>query len=376
MRDGEPTLVVPTTTNWEIERGGGMEKFIRSLAHEASLRHKPVAILYTGTRTLNNGSIEIRPIAPSARTELAYVRALRRKLRTRQVSLPTPAVVLANAEHYVWPFLDSPVPVLLLAHGAVPPTLRSTRGRLKTLVFEALLEHRAVQRVSKILAVSKGTAAYYREKFPEASEKVVQISMGVDLDAIPPPGSQRPEDRWGLGSRRPKILFAGRLSREKGLPLLIEACGLVRAPGMPLELAIAGDGPLRGWLQEQAGSKSWIHPLGRVPHSELMELMTHCDLLAIASAYEGLPTVLLEAVCAGLPVVSTNVGRARELLEPANGVIAEPSAREFADGIVLASRLDRLVAEEVDRQLRPRLDFRHTADAIFAITRTIADESF
>ena len=141
MKDREPTLVVPTTTNWEIEGGGGMEKFIRSLAHEASLRHKPVAILSTGTRTLNNGSIEIRPIAPSARTELAYVRALRRKLRTRQVSLPTPAVVLANAEHYVWPFLDSPVPVLLLAHGAVPPTLRSTRGRLKTLVFEALLEH-------------------------------------------------------------------------------------------------------------------------------------------------------------------------------------------------------------------------------------------
>jgi len=106
----------------------------------------------------------------------------------------------------------------------------------------------------------------------------------------------------------------------------------------------------------------------------LMELMTHCDLLAIASAYEGLPTVLLEAVCAGLPVVSTNIGRARELLGPANGVIAERSAREFADGIVLASRLDRLVAEEVDLQLRPRLDFRHTADAIFAIARTIADE--
>src|SRR5206468_7477790 len=137
--------------------------------------------LSTGTRTLNNGSIEIRPIAPSARTELAYVRALRRKLRTRQVSLPTPAVVLANAEHYVWPFLESQVPVLLLAHGAVPPTLRSTRGRLKTFAFEAFLERRAVHRASRILVVSEGTGTYYRAKFPESSRKVESISFGVDL---------------------------------------------------------------------------------------------------------------------------------------------------------------------------------------------------
>src|SRR2546429_5698965 len=108
MKDREPTLVVPTTTNWEIERGGGMEKFIRSLAHEAFLRRKPVAILSTGTRALNNGPIEICPIAPSARTELAYVRALRRKLRTRQVSLPAAAAGLANAEASLWPLPRSP----------------------------------------------------------------------------------------------------------------------------------------------------------------------------------------------------------------------------------------------------------------------------
>ena len=103
--------------------------------------------------------------------------------------------------------------------------------------------------------------------------------------------------------------------------------------------------------------------------------MAHCDVLAIASTYEGLPTVLLEAVCAGIPVVSTDVGRARELLGPANGVVAGRSPQEFADGILRASRLDRLAAGEVDRQLRSLLDFRGTADAIFDIARTIAGGS-
>jgi len=370
MKDAEPTLVVPTTADWDVEREGGTEKFIRSLAHEASLRHKPVEILSTGIHAVNNGSVKVRPVIPAARSEFAYIRALRRKLRAREVSLPGGAVVLANAEHYVWPFLESQVPVLLLAHGAVPPTLRSTRGRLKTFAFEAFLERRAVHRASRILVVSEGTGTYYRAKFPESSRKVESISFGVDLDAVPSPESARPEDRWGLGSGRPKVLFAGRLSREKGLPLLIEACVQVRASGTPLHLVVAGDGPLRGWVREQSSSKSWIHPLGRVPHSELMELMGYSDLLAIGSSYEGLPTVLLEAVCAGLPVVSTNVGRAGELLGPANGVVVERSPRDFADGIIRASRLDRALVGKAARQLRPRLDFRRTADAIFEMSGT------
>jgi len=271
--------------------------------------------------------------------------------------------------------MDTSNPVLLLAHGAVPPTLRATRGRLKTLAFEAFLERRAVRRASNILAVSEGTATYYRKKFPEASQKVAQISMGVDLDAMPEPGGPTPEDRWGLGPGRPKVLFAGRLSKEKGLALLIEACERVRLGGTPLELVIAGDGPLRRWVQAQTKSNGWIHPLGRVPHSELMELMMHSDLIAIASVYEGLPTVLLEAVCAGIPVISTNVGRASELLGPVNGVIAGRSAGEFADGILRASRLDRIAAGEADRQLRPLLDFRRTAGSIFDIAKMIAEGS-
>ena len=101
-----------------------------------------------------------------------------------------------------------------------------------------------------------------------------------------------------------------------------------------------------------------------------MELMGYSDLLAIGSSYEGLPTVLLEAVCAGLPVVSTNVGRAGELLGPANGVVVERSPRDFADGIIRASRLDRALVGEAARQLRPRLDFRRTADAIFEMSGT------
>ena len=353
MNRVESTLIVPTSTNWEVEREGGTEKFIRSMAREASRRLQPLQILSTGTNTVTSGSVVVRPVVRNARTELAYVRALRRNLRARVFPIPDHAVVLANAEHYVWPFLDTHVPVMLLAHGAVPPTLRRTGGLLMTLAFELLLERRAIQRADRILVVSKNTEAYYRKKFPEASRKVALIPMGVDLDAIPSPETRVVNDRSEMGHGRPRVLFAGRLSKEKGLPLIVRACSIVRAEGerKSLELTVAGDGPLRGWLQDRCRSTRWIHALGRVPHSELMELMVRSDLLTIGSSYEGLPTVLLEALCAGLPIVSTNVGRARELLGRESGVVVERTPGDFAEGIVRASKLDRLEAAKAGAQL-------------------------
>ena len=370
-----PTIVIPTTTDWDVKREGGTESFIRNLAREGSQRGVPIQILSTGGNRWIDGSVEVRPIIGRARSELSYVRALRRKLKSRELSLPPEALVLANAEHYVWPFMDTSGPVLMIAHGAVAPTLRTNRGRLKTLLFETMLEGRAVARASRIAVVSAGTGAYYLKKFPRARSKIVQLPFGVNLDDLPLPGTPPRIDRWELGRDRPKVLFAGRLSKEKGLPLLLAACGHLRASGAPVQLIVAGDGPLRTWVLDQSAEKPWLRALGSVDHADLMELMLHCDLVAIASIYEGLPTVLLEALSTGVPVVSTDVGRARELIGASSGVVVGRSPAEFADGISRASRLSRRATEEAAIRLRPLLGFRHTADMIFELAQTIAAEA-
>jgi len=369
-----PTIVIPTTTNWDVKREGGTESFIRNLAREGSQRGVPIQILSTGGNRCIDGSVEVKPIIGRARSELSYVRALRRKLKSRELSLPAEALVLANAEHYVWPFMDTSGPVLMIAHGAVAPTLRTTRGLLKTLLFETMLEGRAVARASRIAAVSERTGAYYLKKFPRARSKIIQLPFGINLDDLPLPGTPPRIDRWELGPDRPKVLFAGRLSKEKGLPLLLAACGQLRANGTPVQLVVAGDGPLRTWVLDQSAAKPWLRALGSVDHADLMELMLHCDLVAIASIYEGLPTVLLEALSIGIPVVSTDVGRARELIGASSGVVVGRSPAEFADGISRSSRLSRRATEEAAIRLRPLLGFRHTADMIFELAQTIAAE--
>ena len=197
-----PTIVIPTTTNWDVKREGGTESFIRNLAREGSQRGVPIQILSTGGNRCMDGSVEVKPIIGRARSELSYVRALRRKLKSRELSLPAEALVLANAEHYVWPFMDTSGPVLMIAHGAVAPTLRTTRGLLKTLLFETMLEGRAVARASRIAAVSERTGAYYLKKFPRARSKIIQLPFGINLDDLPLPGTPPRIDRWELGPDR------------------------------------------------------------------------------------------------------------------------------------------------------------------------------
>jgi len=367
-----PTVVVPTTMNWEVSRGGGLESFLRDLAAEAQKRSVPLVLLSTGNRELHLGSVTVRPIVEHAVSEFAFVRALRRRVRSDGFLVPSDGVILANAEHYVWPFLSTKQPVLLLAHGAVPPTLARVKGRLKAFVFEQGIERRAVARASLIAAVSQETVRYYAERFPSSRAKIIRLPMGIDFSRIPRI-PERFSTRSPHDSARPKVLFVGRLSREKGLPLLLSASRRLqtRAPG--LQLIIVGEGPLAAWLQRAASRNPHIHLLGSLPRVRVLELMQECDLLAITSGYEGLPTVLLEALALGLPVVTTNVGVASEVVRPEIGVIAKAEPVAFAEGMEAALRIDRTVARQFAASARPDMSFTRTSDCLFELLAKAAE---
>jgi len=365
------TVVVPTTTNWEVSQGGGLESFLRDLSVEAQKRTIPLLLLSTGYRELHQGCVTVKPIIERVRSEFEFVRALRKRVRLDLSLVPPGAVILANAEHYVWPFLSTTQPILLLAHGAVPPTLTRTRGRLKALVFERAIESRAVRRVAWIAAVSDQTVRYYAEKFPNARPKIIRLPMGIDLSRLPrvPGGLPLLLDE----TARPKVLFVGRLSREKGLPLLLSASSILRARIPGLELFVAGDGPLADWLQKEARQNPHIHPLGRLSRGRVLELMQECDLLAITSSYEGLPTVLLEAMALGLPVVTTNVGIASEVVRPEIGVVAEDEPIAFAQGMEVALGINRTAAIKFAESVRPEISFTKTSDCLFGLLLKAAE---
>ncbi len=331
------------------------------VAPEANL---DVTILGVGQREFRDGAVHFVPVAAQAASESQYVRSLRRELRRNPGLVPPTAVVLANAEHYAWAFRHHTSPVVLVAHGVVSSTLAARRGWAYTWFFRHVVERAAVTRASKILVVNAQVGEYYAGQYPKATAgKILQLEIGI----LPEEFADRPRTNVaiaGVNSRFPTILFVGRLSPEKNVDLFVEACDRLVASGERFVALVVGDGPGASELSVLRRTRPWLSWLPSLPREALLDVMSTAKLLAICSTYEGLPTVLLEALASGIPVVSTDVGRSAELLQPPLGIVSSATPAAFADGMRQLMALDSAVVRDAARAILSSIDFHRTVQSI------------
>ncbi|MEL0268315.1 MAG: glycosyltransferase family 4 protein, partial [Euryarchaeota archaeon] len=143
----------------------------------------------------------------------------------------------------------------------------------------------------------------------------------IDEDA------EKPSTLGELGDRK-LLTFVGRLSEQKGLDVLMDAWDLIAQNSDPgFDLAIAGKGELGDWLTERvekSGQKHAIHRLGLVTEGEKRWLLENSTGVVIPSRFEGLPTVMLEAMYANAPVIMADVNDLGRLVtEPKAGFSVE-----------------------------------------------------
>ncbi|WP_435021049.1 glycosyltransferase [Tundrisphaera sp. TA3] len=211
--------------------------------------------------------------------------------------------------------------------------------------------HLALDRLTGRMAagsvcVSEGVRRFSREAGGLDPDRLVVIPNGVD------PG---PHDRAGAVDRAPLgvpadailALYVGRLDPQKGLPRLLEAAARVARARPDWHLALAGDGPDRDALHEQARNlpdlDGRVHWLGR--RDDVPGLLRSADLLVLPSLWEGMPNAVLEAMAAGRAVVATAVEGSEELVRPGRTGWLVPSgeAGPLAEALLdAASDRDRL----------------------------------
>jgi glycosyltransferase involved in cell wall biosynthesis len=180
------------------------------------------------------------------------------------------------------------------------------------------LARRVLRRARLAICASQELAGAAREL---GARTVRVIPSGVDL----PNTVGEPDDP-------PHVLYAGRLSEEKGLLELVEA-----ARGLPL--VVAGDGPLRDRVPGA---------LGFVPHDQLLRLYRRAAVVVCPSRREGFGVVCAEAMAHGRPVVAAAVGGLRDLVVDGETGLLVPSR----DVPALRAALERLLG---DPELRRRL---------------------
>lgn len=145
------------------------------------------------------------------------------------------------------------------------------------------------------------------------------------------------------------LIFVGRLAAVKGVPMLLEAMQGLIADHPDLRLTLVGDGPEREGLEARArGLRGHVDFAGYQSQDEVAALLREATALVLPSFAEGLPVVLMEALAARVPVVTTRIAGVAELVEDElSGLLVPPG-----DAVALRAALGRVLG---DPEMRRRM---------------------
>jgi glycosyltransferase involved in cell wall biosynthesis len=207
------------------------------------------------------------------------------------------------------------------------------------------------RRADRIICLSDAMKEDLLSCFDLPEEKLVCVHNPLDLDWI---RAQADADGNPYSGDGPHLVAAGRLAREKGFDVLLQAMQRVRQTLPTARLSILGEGPLEAELKQlatQLGVASAVEFMGFQQNP--WPYFKHADLFVMASRYEGLPNALLEALALGVPaVVADCSGGLQEIQCPEGQIIlaAPESSEALAKAIVGQCEKAKAVAQVSQRK--------------------------
>jgi len=162
-------------------------------------------------------------------------------------------------------------------------------------------------------------------------EKIVSIPTGVDENIFDPKKYNKTILRQKFNYKKPIVVGAlGVLRRVKGHEFFIEAAKKILAINNNVEFVIAGDGPLRKYLEEKIGNNSNIKLLG---HQNAPEFLASIDVFVLPSLNEGVPQSLIQALMMNVASIASDVGSVQDLYKD-NFLLVKPrNVEELANNI-------------------------------------------
>lgn len=218
-----------------------------------------------------------------------------------------------------------------------------------------------IERASFVITVSDFNRNYLEAlvRSEGRSGQIIRLYNGMDLDQLRP----------FQGPREPDLLVSvGRLVQKKGLDYLIEACRILKEKGRRFRCLIIGEGEERAALEGQVAQASLqeeVSLMGARPHPEVIRTIQRAAAFVLPCVVgedgdrDGLPTVLLEAMALGTPVISTRIagipemiahGQTGLLVEERDPVALAQAVEELLASATLPGRLGESALEKVRRE--------------------------
>lgn len=295
---------------------GGIRTYVVGLARFLVSRGISVRILSNGPTAGLPAECDVVQICAShIPTSLGFQHALKRWTSRNQLSM-TGLLHFQRPDDLFWVHRSAPTPrAVCTLHGDPWRGVRRRRGWGWAQAYR-FAETRAIGRFKRIIAVDPRTASAYSSRYPMIADRISVIPTAVtDIERE---GCEK--RRLSVESSEPTFLFAGRFSVEKRLDRILAAASSL--PYARTRVLIAGSGPEIPEIPKADG-KVVVSLLGRIRHEQMADVYRSADALVIASEFEGLPTVALEALAAGRPVVALRGCGLDDVLTPNLGVLAD-----------------------------------------------------
>ena len=237
-------------------------------------------------------------------------------------------------------------------------------------------ERTAIESAAAVIAVSKGMAADIRASYPQVpADRVHVIYNGIDANQYRPDPGRDVLDRFGIDPAQPSVVFVGRVTRQKGLSVLLRAAEWIDPAAQLVLCAGQADtaelqAEVTGLVEHLRATRSGVIWLpGMLAKSEVIQILSHATVFACPSEYEPLGIVNLEAMACGSAVVASAVGGIPEVVvDGQTGLLVPPGDEQALAAAINAVVGDPAMAAAFGARGRDRAVAEFSWDKIAAQT--------
>jgi starch synthase len=287
----------------------------------------------------------------------------------------------ANLAGYLGSLLYG-VPHVMTAHSLEPLRPWKAEQLGGGYALSSWCERTAIESAAAVIAVSQGMAADILASYPAVpADRVHVIYNGIDADQYRPDHERDVLDRFGIDPAEPSVVFVGRVTRQKGLPVLLRAAEWIDPAAQLVLCAGQADtaelqAEVTGLVQHLRATRSGVIWLpGMLAKSEVIQILSHATVFTCPSEYEPLGIVNLEAMACGAAVVASAVGGIPEVVaDGQSGLLVPPGDERALAAAVNALLADPARAAEFGAYGRRRATAEFSWDKIAAQTASLYAE--
>jgi len=236
------------------------------------------------------------------------------KLTYKEILKRPDAVVYAQGFSVLYGMKEIGKRVIINQHGLEPFQCLTLKEKMKTWPMRKM-EHYQFRHAARVISLGGRLTDILKHEVHPAVSKIVTIPNAVNTP--PPPVRNFEKDKL-------ELLFVGRFAFNKGINILMETIEKLNEEGYlkRLHFNIVGKGPLYDEYVKRYNFEN-VSFLGFADDEQLAALYRSNDLFVFPTRFEGMPTVVLEAMAAGMPVVVSETGATSELVDSSNGFLIE-----------------------------------------------------